>query len=243
MTDEKTSGLIIAAGEGQRFPSVSDSKPLVEVAGVALIQRVMENAMAAGIEQFHVVTGYRHMELREALVGIGRELEATIAVIFNPIWRRGNGTSVLAAKDHITGDFVLMMADHLVDPRLIKRVLAEGVPDKHVCLAVDHDLMNGTVDLEDVTKVKTGEGYIIRIGKELEEYDAFDTGVFYCSQEIFSYLESSIQADKCDLSRCIQRMADDRLAKPVAVDGYFWVDVDTPAMATLAEDYVCGNPR
>ena len=56
--------LIIAAGEGSRLQRRGDSKPLVPILGVALIERVIRAAMEGGADQFYVVIGYQGERVR-----------------------------------------------------------------------------------------------------------------------------------------------------------------------------------
>ena len=51
--------LIIAAGKGSRLQQRGDSKPLVPILGVPLIERVIRAAMEAGADEFYVVIGYQ----------------------------------------------------------------------------------------------------------------------------------------------------------------------------------------
>ena len=57
--------LIIAAGRGIRLSSRGDSKPLVPLLGVSLIERVILTAQKSGLTDFYVVTGYNGEEVRE----------------------------------------------------------------------------------------------------------------------------------------------------------------------------------
>ena len=51
--------LIIAAGQGRRLREQGDSKPLVPLLGVPLIERVIRAAREAGADAFYVVIGYQ----------------------------------------------------------------------------------------------------------------------------------------------------------------------------------------
>ncbi len=44
--------LIIAAGKGSRLQQRGDSKPLVPILGIPLIERVIRTAMEAGAHEF-----------------------------------------------------------------------------------------------------------------------------------------------------------------------------------------------
>ena len=50
--------LIIAAGRGNRLASNGESKPLVPLLGLPLIERTILTARKGGINDFYVVTGY-----------------------------------------------------------------------------------------------------------------------------------------------------------------------------------------
>jgi CDP-L-myo-inositol myo-inositolphosphotransferase len=64
---------------------------------------------------------------------------------------------------------------------------------------------------------------IVDIGKNLKEYDYFDTGFFICKKEIFDYIDS----DKKELSEVISELSKLGKAGYHLVDG-LWIDVDTP---------------
>jgi NDP-sugar pyrophosphorylase family protein len=49
--------LIIAAGKGSRLRQQGDSKPLIPILGLPLIERVIRSAIEAGADDFYVVTG------------------------------------------------------------------------------------------------------------------------------------------------------------------------------------------
>ena len=50
--------LIIAAGKGSRMSGKGDSKPLIPLLGLSLIERVILTVNNSGIDDFYVVTGY-----------------------------------------------------------------------------------------------------------------------------------------------------------------------------------------
>ena len=165
--------LIVAAGFGSRLRSVSPSKPLTPVAGVPLIERVIEAARCGGASGFTVVTGHEGDRLEAVLTA----LDPAIACVRTPDWTLANGHSVLTGADAIGAvPHLLMMADHLFDPVLVATVIA--APTAALTLGIDRRLDNPLVDLDDVTRVRSAGGAIVAIGKHLAEYDAFDCGVF-----------------------------------------------------------------
>ena len=104
--------LIIAAGEGSRLRALAESKPLAEVAGTPLIERVIKAAAEGGANAFLVVTGYRAEPLEAFLVELALSSSLPIRTVRNPEWKRPNGVSVLAAAELLAPEFLLLMSDH-----------------------------------------------------------------------------------------------------------------------------------
>ena len=227
--------LIIAAGYGSRLREVSSSKPLTTVAGMPLIEHVVRGAIAGGASAFAVVTGHEAERVEALLANLSQILCTPIAPVRIGDWGRPNGYSVLAGAAAIEGEYLLTMADHLFDPSIVRRLISAPAAD--LTLAVDRDLANPLVDMDDVTKVALGEGGAIRkIGKTLERFDAFDTGLFRAGPALAQAIEEAIAAGGSgSLSEGVQRLADQGKAATVDICGARWLDVDDPAALAKAE--------
>ncbi len=227
--------LIIAAGKGRRLQQRGDSKPLVPILGIALIERVIRAAMEAGADQFYVVIGYQGDRVGLFLERLSQRLAIRITPLVNDDWDKDNGLSVLKARDVLHEPFLLLMADHLFDPNLVRLLTTLNPNDGEVALVVDRNTGNPLVDMEDVTRVKMEDGKIHDIGKGLADFNGFDTGVFLCTPAIFKVLEQS--KEKCgdtSLSGAVRVLAAEGHAKAIPTDG-FWIDVDDPAAFQKAE--------
>ena len=181
--------LIIAAGKGHRLQSKGDSKPLTPLFDIPLIERVIRCALEAGADDFFVVTGYKGEGVRVFLDRLTERLGIGITPIVNEDWEKENGLSVLKARDYLREPFLLLMADHLFDPSIVRKLIEFPLADGEIALGVDGNRSNPLVDLEDVTRVKTERGKIRDIGKNMNEYNGFDTGLFVCTPAIFDALE------------------------------------------------------
>ena len=170
--------LIIAAGKGSRLRSIAEVKPLIPLRNTPLIERVIDSAMEAGADDFYVVVGYKSASIREHLEKFSRSKGPPITIIENKDWERANGTSVLKARDYLKEPFLLMMADHIFDPEIARLLIGQSSNNKGLLLAVDEDLENHFVDLDDVTRVLVQNKKIQKIGKGMEPYNCFDTGIF-----------------------------------------------------------------
>ncbi|MFC4293822.1 NTP transferase domain-containing protein [Novosphingobium tardum] len=232
-----TDALIIAAGYGTRIAGISASKPLTPVAGVPLIERGIAQAAAAGISRVVVVTGHRAEELEAFLAALAPRIAIEIVAERLADWSMPNGRSVIAGAARISGDYLLMMADHLFERSILERLRGEGAPDRGVTLAVDRRLDNPLVDPDDATWVRLGEGgRISAIGKSLTQYDAVDCGAFLATPELARAIEAAIADGAAgSLSDGMQRLADAGRAATMEIAGAWWLDVDDPHFHAIAE--------
>jgi myo-inositol-1-phosphate synthase len=229
--------LIIAAGKGLRLRSQGDSKPLTPIFGVPLIERVILNALEAGANEFFVVTGYQGAPLKSFLQNLASRLGVPITPIDNEDWEKENGLSVLKGRQYFQEPFLLLMADHLFDPAIARELMDYPLANEEIVLAVDKNKSSPNVDLKDVTRVVTDGNNILKIGKGLKDFDAFDTGIFFCRPVIFKALEQcSRENGDTTLSGAIQILARKKQARTVDIAGRFWIDVDDPAAFKRAEN-------
>jgi CDP-L-myo-inositol myo-inositolphosphotransferase len=237
MSDSVRKCLVIAAGRGSRLASGGLPKPLFRLLGLPLIERAIVTAKRAGLEEFTVVTGYDGARVREFLDRLSLRRGIPITHVVNEKWDGGNGLSVLAAREAIGDEpFALLMADHVVDLPLLSELLNEPLVSGGVCLAVDRNLSNPLVDLDDVTKVRTNDGQLEAIGKDLESYDSFDTGCFLCSTDLFSALDQARKREGDEsLSAGIALLAEQRKVRVHDVGDALWIDVDDAGAVERAE--------
>ena len=227
--------LIIAAGHGSRLRDISPSKPLTLVAGVPLIEHVVCAAAAGGASAFIVVTGHEAERLEAFLADLAERLGLSIRPVRIADWDRPNGHSVLAGAAAMDGDYLLTMADHLFDPEIVRLLLA--APPAALTLAVDRDLDNPLLDMDDATKVSLGaDGAIRRIGKILDSFDVIDTGLFRATPALAEAIRAAVaDGGAGSLSEGVQRLADQSRAMTVEIHGARWLDVDDAAALAKAE--------
>ena len=225
--------VILAAGKGSRLYAREPYKPLCPIGGKALIDRAIEGLAAAGIARVIVVTGYG-AEKVEAHLRAG-SWPAELATVRTPDWHLPNGVSAGAAAPLVAGaSALLVMCDHLADPRLYERVREAG--DKGgLSLGIDRRIGHPWVDPEDVTCVRTEGTKIVAIGKGLDRFDAYDTGVFAVGARFFSAL-SEIEGPS--LTQAVSVLARAGAAETVDCSNFDWIDVDDPTALAKAEQAV-----
>ena len=230
--------LIIAAGYGTRLRELSESKPLTPVGGVPLLELGVRQARAAGVERVVVVTGHQAIEIEKFLPGLSARVGIPVVSERVLHWSTPNGYSVMAGAAKISGDYLLMMADHIFEAGILDRLARQGTKSRGVTLAIDRRLDNPLIDPEDATWVKTdADGRIEAIGKTIPEYDAVDCGAFLATPELAAAIQAAITAGKSgSLSDGMQRLADVGRAATMDIGEAWWIDVDDPRAHGIAEE-------
>ncbi len=203
-------------------------KPLIELNGVPIIERVIQNLRKGGVDEFYVTSGYRGTRVRAFLDNLAERENISITHIVNEDWERPNGVSVLKAKQVIDGPFILTMCDHLFDPGIIRSLIAHDHEPETVTLCVDHNIENPVIDLDDVTRVNCTRSQIENIGKVIRDYNAFDTGIFFCHNIMFDALEQSIREGDESISGAMNVLGSWGKARTFDIEGRLWLDVDDP---------------
>jgi choline kinase len=144
----------------------------------------------------------------------------------NGEWEKANGVSVYKAGQVLKENFILLMGDHIFDPRTLSIFKDFKISAEECALCVDYNI-DDIFDIDDATKVEVEDGKIRRIGKDLRRYNAMDTGMFLCSPYLFDVLEENIKKGRYSLSESIQTLADQDLMKAYDKKGSFWFDLDT----------------
>ncbi|MCZ6755657.1 MAG: NTP transferase domain-containing protein [Gemmatimonadetes bacterium] len=226
--------VILAAGQGMRMDS-EVPKPLTQLLGQSLIERAIRVCASVGVRQFVVVVGHQQDQVCRHVYRLGDRLGLDVSCATAHNWSMGNGASTGAAASHLRAQpFFLLMADHLVDPEILKKLLADPPASDEVCLAVDRN-HHQVFDLNDATRVRCVSGRVADIGKELAEWDSIDTGTFLCGPEIFLAIEKARIGGRHQLSDAITELASRGVVRPIDVTGCRWLDVDTPETLVEAE--------
>ncbi|MBE3591229.1 MAG: NTP transferase domain-containing protein [Firmicutes bacterium] len=243
--------VILAAGEGSRLRASAGGppKPLFPVCGLTLLERAARCARAAGCEEIVVVTGYEGERVRARLAP---RLGPGVRWVHAPEWRRGNGASLLAAAGRLRGaPFLLLMADHVLDPEVLRRATAAAAErrselDSGAALLLVDARLQEVHDLAEATRVRREGEVVTAIGKGLEPFDAVDAGVFVGGDGLLDALEEAARAadggdaraggDALTLTAAAARLAARGRLLAVPLERGWWVDVDDAAAARAARE-------
>jgi CDP-L-myo-inositol myo-inositolphosphotransferase len=229
--------VVLAAGEGRRMNS-DFPKPLTKVLGLSLLERTLFGAKEFGLKEFIIVLGYKGEEIRKNLVQQKSLSQLDITFLFNQDWQKGNGASLLVARDYLKGEFLLLMSDHIFSPEVLRRFLSGERRPKMVVLKNWHSLPN----LSEETKVKIENGVVKDLGKGLKDFDGIDAGIFLLNERIFlSDLFSSLRdrrdegEDEVSISSLIRDFAQRERLEPFFIEEGYVINVNNQSAKRWAE--------
>jgi choline kinase len=238
MTKDPTSlaAVILAAGRGERLLGVVGGglKPLTPLLGITLLERALLACQAAGVTDCYIVVGYQRERLESYIAARSRRYRMRLHTVPNPHWELGNGTSAASMASYLQHPFLLLMCDHVFDATILMSLIAAGQSAEASLLAVDHRI-DQIFDLDDATKVQLDDCNIAAIGKDLQHYNAIDTGLFFCQLSLFKALEHAQAAGDASLSGGIRQLIAAGTMQAMPIGDRFWMDIDTAACLAEAE--------
>ena len=171
-------GVILSAGMGTRLmPLTKDRpKPLLEINGMTLLERMIKNLMNEGISEFIVLAGYKKEKVVEFAPELEEKYGINVRIIENEKYDETN-TSVstyLASRyieENDCDDFILINGDNVVDSQIITRIAER----KNTSLIVDNyktlneESFKLIIENESFNDNKSiANGIIKEIGKEID---------------------------------------------------------------------------
>lgn len=225
--------IILAAGVGSRIRPLTDNCPktLLAVGGVTILERMLTNIQACGLDEVVVVLGY----LREQVELFVRDTfpDLNVQFVINTRYDETNtGYSLMLAADLVAGSaFVKFDGDVVFDEEILRRLLA-GVGEN--CLCIDRNMQ---LDSEEVKVVLSGDTRILRVSKAVAPRDAIgeSIGVERISADtadrLFVELRAMMQ-DVDNLQEYYEGAYERLIAKDVAfhavdITGLEWTEIDT----------------
>ena len=235
--------LVIADGEENRLIE-NEPKSLIQLLGLSLIERVVLTAKGAGIAEFMIVIGFGGDRIKTHL-GNGERYGVKIKYIENKEWTDGDGLSVLKAKELQNENFVLLRPDHIVDDRILKKLVGYNTKNSVVLVVDRREPLPGD------TKVLEKSGKIVDIGENIQDANCVGTGIFLCTPKIFSYVEEATKGGNQNLAGFVaeaSKNSDAEVFDITQIESYaskmrkenkpWWINIDTEKDLIKAEEYL-----
>lgn len=236
-----TNAVILSAGQGKRLAPLTDMRPkcLVKVGGQPVLYWQLRALAAAGIEDVTIVTGFG-AEMVETAVRT-MDLPRLPECLYNPFYAvADNIGSCWMARERFGSDTVLLNGDTVIDPRILRRVLA----DAEAPITVTIDQKPGYDD--DDMKIRRDGRRLTAIGKTLSApVDGESIGLLRFlgdGGERFVAAMRAVLGDQAALKRwylsIIDQIAQTGAVGVVEIAGLPWTEIDFPRDLPIAESRV-----
>ncbi|MFQ5663672.1 MAG: NTP transferase domain-containing protein [Terriglobia bacterium] len=215
--------IILAAGRGRRLGALTQERPkcLLRVGPLSLLEHQLEALRAYGVARVVVVVGF-------CGDAVANRLDGRATCLPNPRHAATNSLySLWLAREHARQGFLLLNADVLFDPEILRRVLDSPYPD---ALAVER---RARFDPEEM-KVELGGDRVLAMGKTLEppRAHAENVGVLKFSpagaRVLFRTMERLLAAggEKQFCPYAFDALGADHPLHAVPIDGLPWIEID-----------------
>lgn len=178
--------IILAAGMGRRLGELTkdQTKCMVPVNGVRLIDRVLGQLTKLPLQRVIIVVGYKGQELREYITTqYGKQLTANCQLQFaeNPIYDKTNNIySLSLVKDQLQEDDTLLIeSDLILSDRLFEMLLENPCPN--LALVAKYETwMDGTM-----VRIDADNNIVNFISKDAFDYN--DVSSYYKTVNIYKF--------------------------------------------------------
>jgi choline kinase len=238
--------VLLAAGLGSRLGVLTNHLPkaLINVAGESLLAHAVRFAGRLKPTEIILVGGFGYAEVA---VEVAR-LSLAVTLIENRSFRDGNLLSLMAARECVREDFLLMNVDHIYRPAIAARVdiAAVTATSGQITAFVDEDRRLGADDMKvarDVTR------HIRAISKTLTEFDCGYVGMTLVTRgalpRYWAAADAVLRAEgrAVHVERILARLAESK--QPPAchdVSGIGWLEVDLQDERAHADSVIRAAP-
>ncbi len=174
-------GLILAAGMGKRLRELTqdNTKCMVKVNGVALIDRVLHQLQKQNLSRIVIVVGYEGKKLIDYISTL--DIQTPICYVENPIYDKTNNIFSLAlAKDYLLEEDTLLLESDLIFEDSVLDALTKDPRDTLTLVDKYESWMDGTC-------IKIGPEDSIEAFVPGKHFDYDDAGKYYKTVNIYKF--------------------------------------------------------
>lgn len=243
--------IILAAGMGKRLKDLTkdNTKCMVKVNGVALIDRVLHQLDRFDLSRIVIVVGYEGEKLRDYISSFN--INTPIAYVENPIYYKTNNIySLMLAKDYLLKeDTLLLESDIIFEDAVIKNLL-EDPRDTLALVDKYESWMSGTC-------IKIGEDDSIEDFVPGKKFVFSDIAEYYKTVNIYKFsrnfsenyyvpfLDAYSKAlgnnEYYEQVLRVITMLDEPVIKAKKLNGEMWYEIDDIQDLDIASSMFCDN--
>jgi len=226
--------VILAAGLGSRLGK-GIPKALVEVAGKTMLEYQMEWVKNFNPEKVIVVSGYHHDDMKSFC----NQKFPHVILVENERYKEQNLYSLLAAKDFLNDDTLIMNVDHIYPDAFAQRVAPKL--NKVGNYAIFADTERSLTD-DDMKVFINSDKKVEKISKKLTEWNAGYIGMTFIRKSFWKDYFKAAQSvsenhkEKAVVEMVIQELVTgNNFPEIINSDNITWYEIDTPQEHEFAE--------
>ncbi|OPY39031.1 MAG: Bifunctional protein GlmU [Methanoregula sp. PtaU1.Bin051] len=213
--------VVLAAGEGKRMRPLTAKRPkvMLPLANQPMMEHLVAAAREAGITDFVFVVGYGEREIRRHF---GDGSRYGISISYTPQrHQQGTADALNAAREDISGPFILMNGDMIVHSEDIRAICEKKAP----CMGVfttDHPQDYGVVVVEG--------GIVTALEEKSKKPKSrlINAGIYLFDPGIFEYVDDVIPSPRGELELTDALAGYIGQKKMTAYQLSYWLDVGEP---------------
>ena len=231
-----TTALLLAAGTGKRLQPLTDSIPkcLIEVGGISILERLIDNLCDNGFKRLVIVVGFLGHRIQRFVNEYAGDLE--IELITNPLFQTTNNIySLWLARKNIQESFLLVESDLIFEVSQLEGLL---YPNK-TAISLMQPWMNGTtVTMDALNRIQAFAVGDTTNGTRYKTVNIYSLSLSSW-QKVVERLELYISSGRTN--EFYEVIFKEMLAEgSLSMDGVFfdpesWYEIDTPADLANAE--------
>ena len=176
--------IILAAGMGKRSKQLTrnNTKCMVKVGGVPLINRTLRQLDSLDLSRIIIVTGYEGQKLRDHIATL--DVKTPVCFIDNPIYDKTNNIYSLAlASEYLVAEDTLLLESDIIFEDSVLRCLVEDERESLALVAKYESWMDGTC-------VKLSEHDDIEAMIPGSKFSFRDTSDYYKTVNLYKFSRS-----------------------------------------------------
>lgn len=237
--------IILAAGMGKRLKELTqdNTKCMVKVNGVTLIERALRQLDTFNLSQVVIVVGYEGQKLIDYIATL--DIKTKIVYVDNPIYDKTNNIYSLAlAKDYLTQEDTLLLESDIIFEREVLETLINDPRETLALVDKYESWMDGTCvkisDEDDIEAFVPGKKFVFAdIPSYYKTVNIYKFSKHFSETHYVPFLDAYSKAlgdnEYYEQVLRVITMLDDPEIKAKRLEGQLWYEIDDIQDLNIAE--------
>ncbi len=244
-------GLILAAGMGKRLKDLTqnNTKCMVKVNGIALVDRVLHQLDKFQLSRIVIVVGYEGKKLIDFISTLN--IKTPICFVENPIYDKTNNIYSLAlAKEYLLKEDTILLESDLIFEDNVLRILLDDPRETLALVDKYESWMDGTCikigENDSIEAFVPGKKFVFEdIPKYYKTVNIYKFSRHFSETHYVPFLEAYLKAlgnnEYYEQVLCVITMLDEPEIKAKKLEGQLWYEIDDIQDLDIASSMFASN--